>query len=134
LIAAGTLLALVVSTLGCADSPSADNQQQGDKVRALLSLYFSAGRAMGHPPRNEEEFKKYVQEQGGPFLERLNIQSVDELFTSSRDGKPYVIVYGKRPSEVVLYEAEGVDGSRMVGYDIGQVRELSAEQFAELGL
>jgi hypothetical protein len=134
LITVGTLLALVVTTLGCADSSPANDQQQGDKARALLSLYVSAGRTLGHSPKDEVEFKKYAQEKGGGFLERLNIGSVDDLFISSRDGKPFVIVYGKRPSDVVLYEAEGVNGSRMVGYDIGQVRELNAEQFAELGL
>lgn len=135
LIAASTLLVFAVSSLGCSGSSPVNNQQkQEDKIHALLTLYFNAGKALGHSPKDEAEFKKYVQENGGPFLERLKIQSVDELFTSSRDGKPFVIVFGKRQSGVVLYEAEGGNGSRLVGYDIGQVKELNAEQFTELGL
>jgi hypothetical protein len=126
-------------SLGCAGSATSVNQQQEElKLRGLLNLYAYAGRELGHSPHNEEEFKKFVQEKGGDVVSRLKLASVDDLFVSSRDGKPYVVQYAPPKSqtagEVVAYEAEGANGKRLVCYETGEVRELNSEEFAALGL
>lgn len=130
----GTLVLALLSTPGCGGA-SATSGQQGSDLQGLLTLYNSATRKLGHRPQSEEELRQYAADLDAQALERLKVQSVDELFISSRDGKPYVVLYGPETSGgVVAYEAEGVNGIRQVGDQMGRIRNMNAEQFAELGL
>ena len=133
-----TALVFIAVILGCNEDSSSTRQQQTSNLRHVLTLHAYAGRRLGHPPRSEEEFKSFIQGEGDKILERLKLDSADQLLTSARDGKPYVVLYDQPASEaaagVVAYESEGVDGRRQVGYQTGEVRELNAEQFSALGL
>jgi hypothetical protein len=97
-------------------------------------LHASAGRTLGHAPKSEEEFKEFIKGIGAESLERMHVKSIDDLFISPRDGKPYVVIYGKSPTGVLVYESEGVDGLREVGFQTGQTKQLNNEQFNALGL
>ena len=128
------LIALGVSTLGCGGTSSTAGPQ-GSDLRGLVSLYTSATRQTGQPPRSEEELKQFATDQGPQLLERLKVDSVDAIFISPRDGQPYVVMYGpKNTSGVIAYEAQGVNGIRQVGDPTGRIRNMNEEQFAELGL
>ena len=110
---------------------------QHSHVYYLVQLYVHALRDQGRPPQSEDEFKQYIAKQDSAMLERMNVATADELFVSERDGKPIVVLYGKRrgpAAEVVAYEAEGVDGTRLVAKATGQVQVMSAEEFAATGL
>jgi hypothetical protein len=67
-------------------------------------------------------------------LEKLRVDSIDELFVSERDGQPLVVVYGSPPagSDVVVYEHTGVNGKRLVGHRIGMVEEADEATFKSL--
>lgn len=129
------LLGFIASAVGCTGGSS---PPQASNLRGVMSLYTVAERELGHIPRSEEEFAKFVRDRGGKVLERFGANSVDELLTSPRDGKPYVVLFGpptsKEAQGIVAYESEGVDGKHEVGFDSGEIRELNAEQFAALGL
>lgn len=132
-------MALLLACIGCADGgPAVDQQHEELKLRGLVNLHAHAVRHLGHAPRNEEEFKKFVRERGADVVERLKLAAVDDLFISSRDGKPYIVLYGpptnQAASDVVVYESEGANGERLVGYQTGAVRKLNDEQFTALGL
>ncbi|RIK71198.1 MAG: hypothetical protein DCC67_20400 [Planctomycetota bacterium] len=90
----------------------------------------------GARPANEQQLKDYIAKNGQETLQRLNVESVDALFTSERDGQPFVVLYGPRPKEmtvdVVAYERTGVDGKRQVASSLGTIREVDEAEFREL--
>ncbi len=92
----------------------------------------------GHPPKTIEEFRKYVEKNtNADELARLNVGSVNELFVSSGDGKPFTLVaYDKLPPRkpgslppVVLYESQGEGGKRAVAFLGGGTRILDDSDF-----
>jgi hypothetical protein len=134
-----TLLVGLLLESGCGSGSNADSRRlQSSRLRDVISLYIYAGRALGRPPRDETEFKEFINNQGGKVLEKVGVSSADEMLVSERDGKPFVVLYKKPTSDkaagIVAYEAEGVDGVRDVGYELGNISEMNEDQFAELGL
>jgi hypothetical protein len=90
------------------------------------------GQNRGRPPKNEEQLRKFIEQMGPAWMESHGVDSVDELFTSPRDGQPYVVLYGRRRSKVIAYEAEGKDGKRFVADDLGNVELADEARFNEL--
>lgn len=134
-----TLLMGLLLQAGCGPKSSTESsRKQSSRLRDVISLYIYAGRALGRPPRDEAEFKEFINKQGSKVLEKAGVDTADELLVSERDGKPFVILYqrptGEKTAGIVAYEAEGVDGYRDVGYELGNIVEMNEEQFAELGL
>jgi len=127
------LLAIVVGMiLGC--GPTTEPVESTELRSNMRSLAVAYGGYMrenrGRPPKNEAAFRKWLDKQGPDYPEILKVDSIDEIFVSSRDNEPYVIAYGK-PKRTVAYEAVGVDGKRFVADDLGVVEELDADAFAE---
>jgi hypothetical protein len=120
-------------TAGCGGAKSAARNQAFSHASLLTQLYVRATSALGHPPKDEQELKEGIKK-SNVSLEALKVKNIDDLFTSDRDGKPLVVVYGQRPagSDVVVYEQEGVDGKRLVGHSIGKVEEVDEAKFKEL--
>lgn len=119
-----TLPILWLLLCGClAPKEAADVAQQRTGLRALAIAYGQCtSQSRGRPPRDEAFLRKFIERQGPAFLESLQVESVDELFVSPRDGEPYVVIYGKQ-SPVVAYEAVGEDGKRWVADNVGAVEE-----------
>jgi len=102
------------------------------------------GAHRGRPPKNLDEFRKFVEKQITPAeYERLKAKSVDELFTSPRDGKPFkMVVYTKLPAmtagqpppppPVVFHEEIGQEGSLAVAYLGGNTKTLDQAQLKSL--
>jgi hypothetical protein len=134
-------VALVCGWLvGCGGSQKQSLEQESSHLKPLSLMYgqFMA-RNRGRRPANEEQFKQFVQSQGKEFLSRFNLESVDALFVSTRDNKPFVIIYGqpKGPpgpggAPVIAYEQEGKDGMRHVASDLGAVELVDEARFREL--
>ena len=106
---------------------------------ALLASGFiiHANSHQGRPPRDESAFKGFLTSKGSAVLELADVTNVADLFVSERDGQPLVFMYetGKAPhlqSGVVGYEAEGVDGVRLVAFRDGTIRQLSEQEFQSL--
>jgi hypothetical protein len=69
----------------------------------------------------------------------FQITEIDKLFVSSRDNKPYVVIYGTMPggqgpggAPVVAYEKEGVKGKRFVASALGAVVEVEEAEFRKM--
>lgn len=97
------------------------------------------GQHQGKPPGNEAEFRKYVEAQGATDLANLGVTDPAKLWISSRDGQPYVILYGPVAGPpgpagmpVVAYESKGSGGKRYVASSLGAVDEVSDARFHEL--
>jgi hypothetical protein len=119
---------------GCGGTPSAAPASNADfqKLVALYSRMINAGT----PPTSEAEFKSAIKDRLKSVADALGVTDVDALFVSPRDGKPVVVVYGRRPpgmnSEVVAYEQVGVAGKRLVGFSLGTIEETDEQRFREL--
>ena len=124
------LLAIAVLSSGCADGEQTEQQPNLRAIAAYYSQFLAHHR--GQLPANEEEFKKFIQAKGGEALSFKGL-TIDELFTSSRDGKPFVVRYRDVKSwplpEVVAYEQEGDDGMRHGATSVGEYTVISDEEF-----
>jgi hypothetical protein len=119
--------------VGCSKSGPAPGDPAASHVRVLIRLYNKAAADLGHPPKDEQEFKQAIAaSEIDPAA--LKLANFDEAFTSERDGQPLVVVYGDPPagSDVIVYEQTGVDGKRLVARRVGQVEEADATRFQEL--
>jgi hypothetical protein len=138
--ALATVGVLLVTLAGCS-SPAARQTYdvETSHLRSLLSLRTQA-LSQGQLPKSEVDFKRYINSLDAAMLDRIKtvsgVSTIDELFVSERDGKPYVIFYGERPAgvarDLVGYEQIGVDGKRYVGFGLGVVEEVDEQRFAEL--
>jgi hypothetical protein len=124
------LLAMAVLSSGCANGEQIEQQPNLRAIAAYYSQFLAHHR--GQLPANEEEFKKFIQAKGGEALSFKGL-TVDELFASSRDGKPFVIKYRDVKSwplpDVVAYEQEGDDGMRHGATSVGEYTVISDEEF-----
>ena len=127
---------MLILLAGCGGSQSSGSTGESRHVRLLVGLYKMAARERGRPLTNDQDFKDYVNSRGPEWFKEVGVSDVDELFTSERDGQPIVVVYGERPAgmakDVIAYEQTGVDGKRMVGFDLGNVEEVDETRFREL--
>jgi hypothetical protein len=134
-------LLLGAALVGCS-SHRVNQAQEQSNLKPLATLYGQfIGQHRGQPPADEAQFKQFITSKGKDLLRSFNVSSVDELFVSSRDGKPYVVLYGaaatKGPpgpagSPVVAYEQEGVGGKRFVASSMGAVEEVDEARFKQL--
>jgi hypothetical protein len=123
-------LAVGLMLAGCAEEQPAE---QSDL--RLLSVMYGQFRSShrGELPQDEKQFKSFIANERAQALANSGISSVDALFVSHRDGKPYVVKYRNTKDwplqEIVAYEQEGEDGVRQAANDMGGVSELTGEQF-----
>jgi hypothetical protein len=130
----GWLLALgMVAGHGCGSQDSS-MPATDEKFKQVMILYSTLFNSTG-PPTSEAEFKEKINGRLKTYSERLGVTDVEALFVG-RDGKPIVILYGKRNlhprDDVVAYEQEGVAGKRMVGFPAGGTEEVDEQRFREL--
>ena len=129
--------ALVLSSAGCSGSAK-EAAQEASNIKPLSIFYNQyVGQHQGRPPPNEIEFKVFVKENQA-LITGLNVADADALFISSRDNKPYVVIYdvptgppGPGMQPVVIYEQEGVNGMRYVASSLGAVEEVDEAKFRE---
>ena len=119
--------------VGCSDVSEKTVNKELSHVRIVTMLYAKALSQLGHPPKDEQEFKQAISS-SNISLQSLKVDSIDQVFVSDRDGQPLVVVYGppKSGSDVIVYEQTGVDGKRLVGHKIGMVDEVDEARFKEL--
>jgi hypothetical protein len=103
-------------------------EQETSNLRMLapvLGGFISSHR--GQYPANEQDLRKFLQQQG---------RNPDELLVSNRDGKPVVIIYqgdrAKVKGNLIAYEQEGKDGQRMTVDDLGVTKLMTDEELRKL--
>ena len=125
------LLTFAATLTGCGTvTESEDVAELRSNMQSLAAAYGSYTKQnRGRAPKDEKRFRAWIEKNGG--AEVFEAQSVDEMFVSSRDNEPYVVVYGK-PKQVIAYEAVGVEGSRYIADNLGVVQEVDEATFAEM--
>jgi hypothetical protein len=133
---------LVATITGCRQSnpESTVAALNESNVQRLVNLYFAYQKNFDfNGPKDEQAFRQFVQGLDSEKLQRIGVDpaSVDSIFISERDGQPFKIRYRVRgsimgSSEPVVFESQGVDGNRMVGFlDMSQ-REVDAAEYDQL--
>lgn len=134
---------LVVCTVGCGSSDNADdmladmNDSNIKRVANAYSMFQFRNEMKG--PKDEAALLAYLQGQDEGRLKRVGIDKskLDELFLSERDKKKFQIRWGintqvHAPPDPVVFEAEGVDGIRLIAFAGGDVIEVDAAQYEKL--
>ncbi len=131
-------LGLVVACWGCGSIGEPNRAQEDSGLKPLAIFYGRyVAQHQGQPPKDEAEFKAYLKEpqNAEQLKDTFNFTDIDAIFISSRDKKPYVVIYGPVSGQgpagapVVAYEQEGVAGKRFVASNMGAVEEVDAERF-----
>jgi hypothetical protein len=100
-----------------------------------------AGQHNGKPPASMNDLRGHIQQSIKPEdLATLGVASLDDLFVSPRDRQPYKLIplarlpplAGRHPGPVVIYEQQGLEGKRFVGYLGGRTEEVDADRFRQL--
>lgn len=126
------ILAVVLPFAGCSESEPEEVVYQTSTMRGLAVAYGQfQSQNRGRPPKDEKMLRDFIVKLGPEWLASYNVASADELFESPRDGKPYVVIYGK-PSFVVAHEVDGVDGKRFVADNVAAVQLVDEAKFQEM--
>ncbi len=127
------IVTFVMCIAGCGGGgPSQEEQQLTSNMQGLANAYGRCtSQNRGRPPRNEAQLRKFIESLGPDWLQQYQAETVDDIFISSRDGKPYVVLYGKLGIKYVAYEQEGVDGTRFVADDLGIAKEMDEATFRQ---
>jgi hypothetical protein len=128
LFAFGCASLLLAVSLGCQRGNSTPVPSDPSMMRGVVSTYRTAMSMHGKPPESMDDMKQVL----APLSD-----DPGQYLRSKRDGQNFVIIWGLNldavPADVVVaYEQTGVDGKRMVVTPTGDVREVSAEEFAKL--
>ena len=136
---AAILTACLMAITGCSQGDpfnSGSNDRKTRIVMNLLSVFYGEylDSHQGRPPKDNDAFREYLETRTED-LNRYNLQSIDQLMTSPRDGQPLLIVCGKRLAPVdspgtpwAAYEQQGIDGVKMAVQVRGGVQDLSADE------
>lgn len=135
------LLVAIVPYGGCAENGPANavTAANDTNVKRLSNLYQSFASLNGwHGPKDEAEFRKFIQEFPAHRLQLLGVDParLDVLFVSERDGQPFRIKYGASSGLgaviAIVSEEQGVDGARAVGFTNGSVQSVDEAKYRQL--
>lgn len=130
-------LSLLLSGCGGSDSDASQVQDANrSNIQRLTNLYTRHQmQHVGQGPKNEQEFKKYIQGLDSETLKNMGVDvaQVDSLFVSERDQQPFDIRYSVKSSfreaaKGLIFERTGVEGVRQVGISTIAVKEIADEQ------
>ncbi len=134
---------LLVAVAGCGGGVDGDHalaEVNSTNIQRLANLYFTyQTRNEWRGPADEAEFKRFIRGYNPQKLARIGVDpnAVDALFVSERDGQPLKIRYAVMGSamgsaEPVVFESQGVDGGREVGFLNMTQREVADAEYESL--
>lgn len=128
------ILVVISFVVGCgagdSKSVAAYNKTNIQKLRNAYSIYATT---KGKPPADEESLKEFLKTDEGTRIRLgrmgISVEEVDEIFVSERDQLAFKIrwkISGPK-DHAIIFEAEGVDGMRMVAFY--EPRELDEDEY-----
>jgi len=139
--ATGLVAAFVLAaTAGCGpDIAGQVGDMNKSNIQRLGNMYaafqnFKSGRG----PNDEAELRTFIKDFDPKKLSMMKIDpnNMDALFTSERDGKPFKIRFqvggGRGSVDPVIFEQEGKEGKKQVGYTGGKVDAVDDTDYAQL--
>jgi hypothetical protein len=139
--AAGVAVAFLLAALGGCE-PDIGSQvaaMNKSNIQRLGNMYAAFQNIKGgRGPVDEAEFRTFIKDFDPPKLKMMGIDptNLDALFTSERDGKTFSLRYkvggGRGSSDAVVFEQEGKDGKKQVGYTMGKVEDVDDATYVQL--
>ena len=126
------LCAVLLAVASC--SRRTEQPAEVKNLQLLASLYGRyISQHRGQAPPDEAALKKFIPTLSAGELTAMGVDAsnLDTLFTSPRDGQPYVVRY-RQSGTVVAYEKEGKNGKRYVAYSNTQVEEVDEARLKQL--
>ena len=129
----------IIALVGC-KSENKPLKEASSHLRPLAVLYGKyLSQNMGKPPADEKAFRDFIQAMPPAELDSYDAKSVDSLFISTRDQKPYVLIFTPAAgppmpgvASVVAYEQVGVGGKRYIATSLGEVKEITLAELQQL--
>jgi len=123
------VLALLLLT-ACSVKPKSREDDTTTDFRHIASAYDIVQSGKNRPPKDIDELRKVLTELHDAKL----MPAPDDVLISSRDGLPYVIVFGlslgaQVSHDIFIYEQRGFDGQRYVMTMSRNVQQLSEDGF-----
>lgn len=138
LLAMATVSAFLFAGCGSGDKvESVVRDANSNNVIRIASCYsFFQHKNNYKGPRNMKEFKAFLKKpESAPNLEMMgvDVDDIDSLFISERDGEEIVVRWNVRGSqrgcyEPVAFEKTGDGGSRRVGFANGVFEDVDDER------
>jgi hypothetical protein len=124
----------IVLLIGCGSNSQTGNSEAEQKLRVLGVLYGKyLGMHNGEPPKDEQEFRKFLNDNLATTIKQMGLNKIDEILLSPRDNSPLIVTYGSDDREsldrVIAYEEKGVDGTRAIVTARGSVEFLQENEF-----
>jgi hypothetical protein len=136
LVAAGALVPAGCNRDRTAETVAAMNTSN---VQRLANLYAAhQNYKNGQGPASEAEFREFIRTYDPNKLAMMGVnpEELDRLFTSESDNKPlklrYKIAGGRGSKDPVVFEQEGREGKRRVGFTGGVVEEVDDPTYRQL--
>src|SRR5262245_6282687 len=136
-LAAGCLVAAFCAPFsGCGPAVVAKRPDARSQLTQVLRLYTAYSDKYRKGPPNEEALRDFGQKLTPAEREaNLLTDDVESIFTSPRDNQKFEIRYNLRidpgQNRAVAWEAQGIDGKRLVALTMGYVEEYDEQTFAE---
>ena len=136
-----TMAGILLLCLGCGPAGES-NRQAEESCRKPIAIFYARfiPQHQGKPPKDEAEFKAFLKEplNAEELQKSFNVSDIDAMFVSTRDKKPFVVIYGPTSGEgpagqpVIAYEQEGVNGKRFVASKMGAIEEVDSAAFSRM--
>ena len=137
----GMVGVFLAGLLGCNRDKTAEqvgemNKSNIQRVSNMYAAYQNMKSSGG--PKDEADLKAWIKEYDPNKLSMMKIDAnnLDGLFTSERDGKPFKVRYkvggGRGSVSAVVFEQEGVNGKKQVGFTGGRVDEVDDATYNQL--
>ncbi|MEX2140748.1 MAG: hypothetical protein WD894_15910 [Pirellulales bacterium] len=128
------LVAAVFVVSGCSGggAPPPDAQLNVEEVATWYTIYRAKHNNRQTPP-NEEAFVAFIKK----TMKENGVDMRADFLVSPRDGKKFVVNYGKPMSDsqernIVVYEQEGYDGKKWMAPEVGYAREVDDAELQQL--
>ncbi len=128
---------------GCLNRVNPDSmiaKANDSNVKRLATMYSIFQTQNGfRGPKDEASFRQFIRQQDPQRMKvaGMDISDVDSLFISERDNQPFKIRFGvntviRGPAMPVIFEAEGIEGKRQVGFTNGPMQEVDSAEYEKL--
>ena len=109
-------------------------------VKRLATMYSIFQTQHGfRGPKDESTLRQFIGEQDPQRMKvaGMDVSDVSSLFVSERDNQPFKVRYGvntviRGPAMPVVFEAEGIEGKRQVGFTNGPMKEVDDAEYEKL--
>lgn len=128
----GLQAAIVLSALSCGPSKVVTNVSPDHaRLKAIVTFYAYACRDLQRTPESLDDLL--------PIMQQAKVSNPSEYFTSTRDGQPYVIVWGldlqsryQGARVPIAYERAGTDGKRLLVMGDQTIEEITHAEFERI--